>query len=93
MANELVHVKDSAMQERPICGFDRGIDSMGWTTRESMSALATCAECIHEVLMEKCGVCDGKGFSMDYDEEWPCRACDGENYIENRDAMLKAKAR
>ena len=87
----MIHVKSSAMQDRPLCGFDSGQEPMAWTTRESMIMMATCPECIHEVLVEKCGACAGRGTIQDYDEEWPCKACDGEAFVDHRDAEMEKR--
>lgn len=80
--SDLIHVKDSARQERPLCLFDAGINPMAWTTRTSAEVIADCAECLAEVLRDKCGICNGSGVAVRAcgDEgccgEVKCSACD-----------------
>lgn len=61
MTDNAVHVKDSATQALPLCHFDAHDDPMAWTTRTSARAMATCPECLREVLQDACSVCGGRG--------------------------------
>ena len=52
--------------------------------------MCDCPECLSDVLRDDCTWCDGSGQIKDYDEEWPCRACNdeaAEQIIKNRESL------
>jgi len=89
---DLVHVKSSAAPKYPVCGFDPKDAPLAWTSYESARFMATCAECLHEVLKDECSCYNGTISSGGCDEDGcctrpPCRQCDvdaAEAIIENR---------
>jgi hypothetical protein len=73
--DNLVHVKDSALKDLPFCGFAHGDGSLTWTSVGCAREMATCAECLSDVLANTCGLCGGSKTLIEYDEEWPCAGC------------------
>jgi hypothetical protein len=81
----VIHVKDSALEDKPLCLTDE--KDIGWTTRTSARAIATCAECFAEVLRDSCSICNGNGGWKEYGEEVKCPACD----IEQAEKFIHAR--
>lgn len=54
----LVHVKSSAMAKATLCGYNADAT---WTSPESAEKVATCAECLREVLLDNCSFCNNTG--------------------------------
>jgi hypothetical protein len=85
--SDLIHVKHKATDERPLCGFDPGDAPMAWTGYLSARVMATCAECLQEVLQDDCSICNGNGGWEEWGEEVKCKHCDldaAQEMIENR---------
>jgi hypothetical protein len=85
--SDLVHIKDSATQDRPLCGYEPGDAPMAWTGRLSADKMATCPECVQEYLMDKCSICDGNGSWQEYGETVLCQHCSldaAEDFITRR---------
>ena len=80
-----VHVKDSAMSQTARCG-DGG--DLTWTSPASARQMATCPECLSNVLSDTCSMCNGSRVIKNYDEITPCGGCGfyaAEYLIERRD--------
>lgn len=72
---DLVHVKSGPRWNLPVCGFDPKDAPMAWTTFSSARVMATCAECLAEVLCDDCSVCNGNGRWTEWGEEIRCPHC------------------
>lgn len=84
MSVNVIHVKDGARESRAICAED---GDLTWTTRGSALKLSTCEDCLREILMEKCSICNGQGFFIEYHEEIECAGCDSDavdRFIQDR---------
>ena len=89
-----IHVKDGATHNRALCFYSSG--SMTWTSRTSAKVIATCPECLTEVLMDTCSVCDGAGEidgggcrDTECCGKQKCYHCDGDEFLSKRDASSK----
>lgn len=93
---DLIHVKDNARRALPSCGFDPKDEPLAWTSFSSARVMATCPECLADVLRDECSCDNGTVSSGGCDEEGcctrpPCLACDfeaAENIIKNRSKQL-----
>lgn len=58
---DYIHVKDNAMQDLPLCRCNPKNEPMAWTGRMSARAMATCVDCLADVLRDDCVICAGTG--------------------------------
>lgn len=76
---DLIHVKDSALKNIPRCGFDPKDAPMAWTSVDSALKIATCAECLSDVLRDDCDCESGQIWSGCREEgccgSSPCPRC------------------
>ena len=89
---DLIHVKTDMTAYPTLCGFDPGKEPLSWTTVYSARTMATCAECLQDVLRDECDCIGGTISSGGCDEEGcctrpPCPRCD----LDAAEAIIEAR--
>ena len=91
----MIHVKEVYLAEVPLCGLPVSAQNgeLTWTSCGTARKMATCPECLSEVLRSDCTECNGSGFTRYSGCKSHCIHCDieyAESFIIDRDAPPRA---